>query len=314
MAKSTITGLVPFSQGREVSSILRLQRSIGNQAVQRLPQTDAEQGEMNAASRASPRFAHNFCRISVYPKAHTESQPKLTVSTPGEIYEQEADRVADQVMRMPDPRVQRQAEEAEEKMPQAKRTSGQTNELAAGVRTRINAIQGAGEPLPDSERAFFEPRFGHDFGQVRVHTNDSAARAAKAIHARAFTYGNHVFFGAGEYSPNTATGQHLFAHELTHVVQQQAAPGLIQRQDDPKLPPGADRAQAGISGDSSDRGWLEERDRSQDGPRVHRHESRCWPGRRLESRTGAHRRIAGSARRSHRRLQLGWLERLGTSW
>ena len=82
-------------------------------------------------------------------------------------------------------------------MPQGKRTLGQTNELAAGVRTRINAVQGAGERLADSERAFFEPRFGHDFGQVRVHTNDLAARAAEGIHARAFTYGNHVFFGAG---------------------------------------------------------------------------------------------------------------------
>ena len=233
LAKSTITGLVPFGQGREVSSIIRLQRNIGNQAVQRLPRNDAEQGAMNAASRASPRFVHNFCRISVYPKGHTESQPKLKVSTPGEIYEQEADRVADQLIRMPDPRVQRQAEEAEEKMPLAKRTSCQTNELAAGVRTPINPMQGAGEPLPDSERAFFEPRFGHDFAQVRMHTNDSAARAAKAIHARAFTYGNHVFFGAGDYSPNTATGRHLIAHELTHVVQQQAGPGLIQRQDDP---------------------------------------------------------------------------------
>ena len=236
LAKSTITGLARFGQGRAVSSIFRLQRSIGNQALQRLPQTDAEQGEMNAASRASPRFAHNFCRIPVYRKANTESQSKLTVRTPGEIYEQEADMVADQVMRMPDPRVQRDAKEAEEKMPQARRTSYQTNELAASVVTLSNAMQGRGEPLPDSERAFFEPRFGHDFGQVRVHTNDSAARAARVIHARAFTYGNHVFFGAGEYSPNTATGRHLFAHELTHVVQQQTTPGLIQRQDDPSSP------------------------------------------------------------------------------
>jgi hypothetical protein len=187
---------------------------------------------MNAASRASPRFAHHFCRIPVYPKARTVSQPTLTVSTPGDIHEQEADRVADQIMRMRDPGVQGQAEDVEEKTPQA-RTSVQTNEVAPGVRARINAMQGAGEPLADSERAFFEPRLGQDFRQVLVHTNDSAARAARAIHARAFTYGNHVFFGAGEYSPNTATGLHLLAHELTHVVQQQASPGLIQRQDDP---------------------------------------------------------------------------------
>lgn len=233
LARSTITSLARFGQGRAVSSVFRLPRSIGNQTVQRLPQTDAEQGEMNAANRASARFAYNFGRIPVYSKAHSESQPKLTVSNPGEIYEQEADRVADQVMRMPDPSVQRQAEEAKEKIPESKRTSGQTNELAPGVRTQITAMRGAGEPLADSERAFFEPRFGHDFGQVRVHTNDSAARAAEAIHARAFTYGNHVFFGAGEYTPNTATGRHLFAHELAHVVQQQPAPGLIQRQDDP---------------------------------------------------------------------------------
>jgi len=171
-----MTSLARFGQGHAVSSVLRLPRSIGNQTGQRLPQTDAEQVEMNAASRASPRFAHNFCRIPVHAKAHTEIQPKLTVSNPGEIYEQEADRVADQVMRMPDPRVQRHAEEAEEKIPGGKRTSGQTNELAAGVRMQITTMQGAGEPLADSEREFFEPRFGHNFGQVRVHTDDLAAR------------------------------------------------------------------------------------------------------------------------------------------
>ncbi|MCB9795352.1 MAG: DUF4157 domain-containing protein [Alphaproteobacteria bacterium] len=69
-----------------------------------------------------------------------------------------------------------------------------------------------------------EPRFGADFSQVRVHTDDRAARLNRQLSARAFTYGNHVFFGGGEYQPQTAGGMRLIAHELTHTLQQTAGP------------------------------------------------------------------------------------------
>ena len=81
-----------------------------------------------------------------------------------------------------------------------------------------------GTALPNEVRAYFEPRFGRDFSQVRVHADGVAAVGAQAVQARAFTFGRDIVFGADEYSPATAEGKRLVAHELTHVVQQGAAP------------------------------------------------------------------------------------------
>ena len=72
---------------------------------------------------------------------------------------------------------------------------------------------GPGQPLPASERAFFESRFGHDFGRVRVHDGPRAAGVARALNARAFTRSRDVVFDAGEYAPGTWSGRHLLAHE-----------------------------------------------------------------------------------------------------
>jgi outer membrane protein OmpA-like peptidoglycan-associated protein len=77
-----------------------------------------------------------------------------------------------------------------------------------------------GRPLPNAVRAELEPRFGHDFGHVRVHTDDAAATSARALQARAYTVGSDVAFGAGQYAPDHAAGRELIAHELAHVVQQ----------------------------------------------------------------------------------------------
>jgi hypothetical protein len=74
--------------------------------------------------------------------------------------------------------------------------------------------------LPKSTREFFEPRFGRDFSDVRVHTGARAADAAKSLNARAFTLGKDIVFGSGQYFPQTSAGNRLLAHELTHVVQQ----------------------------------------------------------------------------------------------
>lgn len=83
-----------------------------------------------------------------------------------------------------------------------------------------DVLRSPGEPLDSAARAFFEPRFGHDFSRVRVHTDNGAAQSAAAVNAKAYTLGNQVAFGAGEYSPSTERGRHLLAHELAHVVQQ----------------------------------------------------------------------------------------------
>ncbi len=77
-----------------------------------------------------------------------------------------------------------------------------------------------GQPLDATTRAFFEPRFGHDFSQVRVHTDAKAAESARAVSALAYTVGRDVIFGVGQYTPETNAGKKLLAHELTHVVQQ----------------------------------------------------------------------------------------------
>ncbi|MFL9977615.1 eCIS core domain-containing protein [Paraburkholderia graminis] len=82
---------------------------------------------------------------------------------------------------------------------------------------------GAGN-LPAHTRKFMEPRFGADFGAVRVHTDDSAANKARQIDAAAFTAGKDIYFGKGKYQPDTAAGKELIAHELTHTIQQGAAP------------------------------------------------------------------------------------------
>jgi hypothetical protein len=83
-----------------------------------------------------------------------------------------------------------------------------------------DVLSSPGQPLDAETRAFMEPRFGHDFSAVRVHTDGRAAESARAVNALAYTVGRDVVFGGGEYKPRTSEGKRLLAHELTHVVQQ----------------------------------------------------------------------------------------------
>lgn len=153
--------------------ILLLQRAIGNQAVQRMLQT------------------------------------KLAISEPGDEQEQDADRISEQVMRMPEPQ------------PGHVRSGdkGQT-EVPPIIR---ETLASSGQPIDSATRAFMEPRFGHDFSDVKVHTDTSAADSAQAIDARAYTVGQDIVFGAGQYAPDNDSGRRLLAHELGHVVQQREA-------------------------------------------------------------------------------------------
>jgi hypothetical protein len=196
-------------------------------------------------------------------------QAKLTVSQPEDVHEQEADQVAEQVMRMPDasstegavvtrssslPNIQRVCSECEEELHrqptdeeekplQTKAISGGPSKVYPDFESGLDAVQGSSEPLPESERAFFEPRFGFDFSQVRVHTDAQAAKSARELNARAYTVGRDVVFGPGQYEPQTTAGRRLMAHELAHVVQQarmtgqqtsdSMAPGIsAQKQED----------------------------------------------------------------------------------
>ncbi|MFA7316308.1 MAG: DUF4157 domain-containing protein [Sulfuricella sp.] len=176
-------------------------------------------------------------------------QAKLSVSQPHDPLEREADRVADEVMHgvagsgihAAGDEVQRMCTECEEELRekklQAKRMPGDLPAVTDGFAADMAGLQGRGMPLPPSARGFFEPRFGHDFSAVSIHSGEPAARLARSVGARAFTLGSDIVFGAGEYQTQTEEGRHLLAHELTHVVQQ-AGPGVtpqVQRQCDPTV-------------------------------------------------------------------------------
>ena len=120
------------------------------------------------------------------------------------------------------PLVQRQVkpeEEEEEEETQPKSLAGPAPEVTPEMGRDIQYIKGSGQPLSASERAFFEPRFGADFGDVHVHSDARAAHVARSVNARAFTLGRDVVFGAGQYASGASEGRRLLAHELTHVVQ-----------------------------------------------------------------------------------------------
>jgi hypothetical protein len=168
-------------------------------------------------------------------------QTKLSVSNPEDAYEQEADRVADQVMRMPAsapqvathaaPVVQRICSKCEEEL-QRSEESAAVPTVDAALESSIGSLSGRGDPLPRSVRSFMEPRFNADFSAIRVHTDAHAHELARAVSAQAFTVGRNVVFGAGHYSPETETGKRLLAHELTHTIQQRGATEKISRSPD----------------------------------------------------------------------------------
>lgn len=236
------------SSGPERSGTNTLRQRLGNQGVQRL------MSEIVGHSRGS---------------AQTRSpaiQAKLTVSQPADAHEQEADRVASVVMRMPsnevvdksaDPstaspaKAQRRCTECEEEkhkaIPQVQRKEQAADRppLTSRAAANIQNLRGGGSALPAATRAFFEPRFGLNFSNVRVHTGARAEEAAESISAKAFTVGNDIAFGSGQYSPASLEGRNLLAHELTHTVQQGASTvvsPIVQRQ--PKAPTKAEKPKA----------------------------------------------------------------------
>jgi hypothetical protein len=93
-----------------------------------------------------------------------------------------------------------------------------------------NSSRSSGHPMDAATRAFFEPRFGRDFSQVKLHTGDAAAESARSVSALAYTVGNDVVFGAGQYTAGAAESRRLLAHELVHVIQQAGSRPLVQRQ------------------------------------------------------------------------------------
>ncbi len=127
-------------------------------------------------------------------------------------------------------RVQRKCDECEdeEKKIQLKET-GERQNADSKLTDYIGNLNVSGEQLPGEVRSFYEPRFGHDFSAVKIHTGSAAAKSAQSINALAYTTGSNIVFNNGQYAPNTDSGKRLLGHELTHVVQQQAAaPAVVQ--------------------------------------------------------------------------------------
>ncbi|KXK01257.1 MAG: hypothetical protein NBKEAIPA_02353 [Nitrospirae bacterium] len=225
--------------------VLYVQRAMGNQAVQRMLQTHVEEPTSGLTGTASPCFGHDFSRISIHPHAVGAIQTKLQISKPGDEYEQEADRTSEQVMRMPEPQLQRacdcggtcpQCQAEGHKLLQTKHV--ETGDLGQTAAPPIlhDVLRSPGQSLDPATRNFMESRFRYDFSSVRVHSDEMAAESARALHALGYTVGRDIVFGPGQYAPETPTGRQLLAHELTHVVQQEALPSLaatVQRQTDP---------------------------------------------------------------------------------
>jgi hypothetical protein len=172
----------------------------------------------HAAQRSWPGAGFDFARIGI--------QPKLQVSQPGDVYEQEADQVAEQIMNEP-----RAGNAVWQKCVTCK--VHRKIDGGSGVQTgkEIRNLHG-GTPLDSSTREFMESRFGHDFGAVRVHTRAGASASAESLGALAYTAGKQIVFRQGMYMPQTRAGQKLIAHELMHVVQQASVhAGMLQRQE-----------------------------------------------------------------------------------
>ncbi len=168
-------------------------------------------------------------------------QPKLTINQPNDVYEQEADAMADHVMNVHDsssinnnsffkpsvPSVQRKCAhcEEEDKKAQRKENNNDTTEALPATENYINSLSG-GQSLNEKDKSFFESGMGYDLSNVRLHTDNNAAKSAQSINALAYTSGNNIVFNQNQYEPGTDDGKKLLAHELTHVVQQNS--GAVQ--------------------------------------------------------------------------------------
>ena len=174
----------------------------------------------------------------VWHRIATRIQPRLSVSVPGDPEELEADQIADRVMRTSDRALQRKCAACEEEE-DASRVQRKDNEIAApsppGVPPIVHeALSGTGRPLDPATKEFFEPRFGHDFSSVRVHSGPAAEQSARSVNAHAFTVGRDIVFASGQYAPGSDSGRLLLAHELVHTIQQGSQARTLARQPSKK--------------------------------------------------------------------------------
>lgn len=181
----------------EPKSWASLQRGVGNRATAQLAAGLAARQREQEADRAADTIVHSGRSVDIQ-----------TVPLPGRAIDRKCSKCED-----------------EEKSMLVDRKACSLASLAEG--TAVETPSG-GEPLSESDRVYFESRFGRDLSSVRVHHDASAARSATQLGSRAFASGPHLVFGAGEYAPGTRGGRWLLAHELAHVVQQVPLPRLTE--------------------------------------------------------------------------------------
>ncbi|GAA4160172.1 hypothetical protein GCM10022217_23840 [Chryseobacterium ginsenosidimutans] len=171
-------------------------------------------------------------------------QKKLSVGSANDSYEVEADQVADKVMKMSEPSphithtgalVQRKCAHCEQEenlqmkplaetiTPLIQRSSKESlgeSHAPNHIESQISSHKGNGSSMDSGTKNFMENRFGTDFSSVKIHTGSEAVQMSRELNAQAFAVGNDIYFNEGKYSPNSDSGKHLLAHELTHTIQQ----------------------------------------------------------------------------------------------
>jgi hypothetical protein len=224
---------------------MELQRGIGNQAVSRMlqrresappkramPERPTVARLARVPMRGPPAGAAPCACGGSCPRCQSGHAPSgmLPMSTLGDESEQEADRAAVAVMNMGASRVASGAAPSVgamtsrlQRMPEA----GGGSPFAPPIVQDV--LRSRGRPLDSTTKAFMEPRFGRDFGDVRVHTDARAAESARAVDARAYTVGRDVVFGSPGYAPDNPEDRSLLAHELAHTLQQRQRMPTLQR-------------------------------------------------------------------------------------
>lgn len=197
-------------------------------------------------SSMTNHFAHDFSRIPVHAKTPAMIQPKLAVRVSEDNYEREADYVSEVVVNEAHSETQSSEQGGSSVARQCMKDGTDIyNKISAQPLSPsllqsfiappiVNrALNTPGKPIHPEARAAIEPRLGHDFSRVRVHADGEAVESADAIGALAYTVGNHIVFGRGQYQPTTKPGLRLLSHELTHVLQQtNESKPMLQRQVD----------------------------------------------------------------------------------
>lgn len=201
--------------------------------------TDAKQDQKNSTrsveatrqnGEVAPVFGAQHSLLSLHRSIGNRAfgqalNSNLPISSPGDVYEQEADRVACEVMQnlhlagVPPGTFQYEEQTGSSKTPVVKRKGISPSGPMTTVPAMSQLIPSAGRPLDPSTKDFMESRFGHNFDDVRVHIDGYANESASAINAKAYTIGRDIIFGASRYQPHTSAGKQLLAHELAHVVQ-----------------------------------------------------------------------------------------------